>query len=59
MANPAGKAILTVLGVFGSMAGFTGSLPNEFPNKEIHKVDGQQQAEDSMVRVVIALPGVK
>lgn len=59
MANPAGKAILTVLGVFGSMVGFTGFLPNEFPNKEIHKVDRQQQAQDSMVRVVVGLNGVE
>ena len=59
MANPAGKAILTVLGVFGSMVGFTGFLLNEFPNKEIHMVDRQQQAQDSMVRVVVALNGVE
>lgn len=59
MANPAGKAVLTVLGVFGSMVGFTGFLPNEFPNKEIHMVDRQQQAQDSMVRVVVALNGVE
>lgn len=39
MANPAGKAILTVLGVFGSIVGFTGFLPSEFPSKEIHMVD--------------------
>lgn len=59
MANPVGKAVVTVLGVFGSMVGFTGFLPNEFPNKEIHMVDRQQQAQDSMVRVVVALNGVE
>ena len=59
MANPTGKAVLTVLGVFGSMVGFTDFLPNQFPNKEIHMVDRQQQAQDSMVRVAVALNGVE
>ncbi|CAD6569131.1 MAG: hypothetical protein ASARMPRED_002422 [Alectoria sarmentosa] len=59
MANPIGKAILTVLDVFGSAVGFTGFLPNEFPNKGMHIVDRQQQAQDSMVRVVVALNSVE
>lgn len=59
MANPVGRAILTVLGLFGSTVGFTGFLPNEFPNKEIDMVDRQRQAQDSMVRVVVALNGVE
>ena len=59
MANPVGKAVVTVLGVFGLMVGFTGFLPNEFPNKEIHMVDRPQQAQNSMVRVVVALNGVE
>ncbi|CAD6594601.1 MAG: hypothetical protein ASARMPREDX12_000514 [Alectoria sarmentosa] len=41
------------------MVGFTGFLPNDFPNKEIHMINGQQQAQDSMVRVVVALNGVE
>lgn len=59
MANSAGRAIITVLSVISSMVDFTGFLPNEFPNKEIHTADRQQQAQDSMVRVVVALNGVE
>lgn len=57
MANPVGKAILTVLGVFGSMVG--GFLPNEFPDKSIDMLSSQQAAQNSMVRVVIVLNGVE
>lgn len=59
MAFNASKGILTVLSIFNSMFITTNFLPNEFPNKEINMVDRQQQAQDSAVRVGIALNGVE